>query len=301
MAKAKTAQVAETTFEMIPHDQIKPYDEQPRTYVDMDSVADLAESIAEGGQNTPIIVTKRPDENHYILIGGERRWRACGLLSKRRGAPFVMKAVIEPYVDEATLFSKAFIDNLHREDMPPLDIAAGLKRLQEGGKTVEEIAKLYGRSVPYVYSYLALNGLDDRVKALMNPALEKRQRLGVTQAITLTKVPDAELQVTLAEEVVASNMSDGDLNIVMVQQAEERGVTLTHAPKKKRDAKDQRRVLEAFLRNTERWLDRETAGLEVDRIYGTGDGENRVLLDIEAVNRILTKTRGLKAKLNNAL
>ena len=301
MAKAKTVEVAETTFEMIPHDQIKPYDEQPRTYVDMDSVADLAESIAEGGQNTPIIVTKRPNESHYILIGGERRWRACGLLSERTGTPFVMKAVIEPYVDEATLFSKAFIDNLHREDMPPLDIAAGLKRLQEGGKTVEEIAKLYGRSVPYVYNYLALNGLDDRVKALMNPALEKRQRLGVTQAITLTKVPDAELQVTLAEEVVASNMSDGDLNIAMIQQAEERGVTLTHAPKKKRDATDQRRVLETFLRNTERWLDRETAVLEVDRIYGTGDGEDRVLLDIEAVNRILTKTRGLKAKLNNAL
>lgn len=301
MTKAKTDQVAETTFAMIPHDQIKPYDEQPRTYVDMNSVADLAESIAEGGQNTPIIVTKRPNDSHYILIGGERRWRACGLLSKRLGTPFVMKAVIEPYIDEATLFSKAFIDNLHREDMPPLDIAAGLKRLQEGGKTVEEIAKLYGRSVPYVYSYLALNGLDDRVKALMNPALEKRQRLGVTQAITLTKVPDAELQVTLAEEVVASNMSDGDLNIAMVQQAEERGVTLTHAPKKKRDATDQRRVLETFLRNTERWLDRETAGLEVDRIYATGDGGDRVLLDIEAVNRILTKMRGLKAKLNNAL
>lgn len=293
-------QDVQTKFAMIPRDQIKPFDDQPRTFFDKQDIIELADSIEEGGQNTPVIVTQRPSEEHYVLIGGERRWRACGILSKRQGTPFEMKAVIEPWTDEATLFSMAFIDNIHRVDMPPLDVAAGFKRLLDSGKKVEEIAKLYGRSNKTVYDYLALNDLDPRVKELMSPA-EGKKALGVTQAITLTKVPNADLQVSLAEEVVASNMSDADLNITMVRQADERGVNLSRpATIPKRTPNQQHKMLETFLRKTERWLDREVKRLDVGTMYGARP-ENQVEIDTEAVNRILAKIRKLKSRLNEAL
>lgn len=284
---------------MIPHDQIKPYNKQPRTYIDPQGVIELADSIEEGGQNTPVIVTQRPTESFYTLIGGERRWQACGILCERQGMVFDMKAVIEPWESEEILFGKAFIDNLHRADMPPLDVSAGFKRLLDSGKKVEEIAKLYGRSNKTVYDYLALNDLDDRVKALMNPELGKKA-LGITQAITLTKIPNADLQFTLAEEVVASKMSDADLNIAMVQQADERGIKLTRPAKKPRRPIDQLRVLHTFTKNTERWLDREIQSMDVEAMYSNQD-DTQVEYDIDAVNRILTKMRKLKARLSEVL
>ena len=185
--------VEATEFKWVPWDEIKPFEGQPRTYISPQSIEELADSIFAEGQTTPILVVQRPDEEHYTLKGGERRWRACEVLTKRTGKPFLMKVVVEPYEGEEKLFIDAFLDNLHRVDMPPLDVAAGFKRLRQQGRSVEEISKLYGQSVPHVYNYLSLNRLDDRVKALMHPNLPKDKRLGVTQAIEVAKITNAEL------------------------------------------------------------------------------------------------------------
>tara|TARA_B100000508_G_scaffold136238_1_gene129005 strand:+ start:408 stop:1328 length:921 start_codon:yes stop_codon:yes gene_type:complete len=306
MAKARQAEAAvvETIFQMIPHDQITRYEEQPRTHFDERGIAELAESIRENGQNTPILVTQRPGEKHYVLIGGERRWRACELLSKENGSPFMMKAVVEPYVDEDTLFSAAFIDNLHRVDMPPLDVAAGFERLRGRGKSVEQIAKLYGKSVPFVYNYLGLNGLDDRVKALMDPTLPREKRLGVTQAIEVSKITNRDLQFQVAEEAVISRMTVRDMQLAAAQQAEEMGIPLRPGKEVARPRKpsDDYEILKTFLRKTESWLDRELQRMDFSEIYGhRDDAEDEVLADTETVNRLLQKMRKLKLGIGKSL
>jgi len=301
MPKAKQV---ETTFQMVPHDQIKRYEKQPRTYFDQRGIAELAESIRENGQNTSILITKRPGEEHYVLIGGERRWLACGIISEEQGSPFMMKSVVEPYVDEETLFSAAFIDNLHRVDMPPLDVAVGFERLRQSGKTVEEIAKLYGKSVPFVYNYLGLNGLDERVKALMDPGRPKDNRLKVSQAIEVSKITNNDLQFQIADEAVLSRMTLRDMQLAAAQQSEELGIPLR--PEKQasrlRKPSDDYEILRAFLQKTERWLDRELPRMDFSDMYGhRSDAEDEVLADTETTNRLLQKMRKLKLGIGKSL
>ena len=241
---------------MIPHDEIHRYEHQPRRHFDEQGIKDLAVSIRENKQTTAVIVTQRPHQDFYVLIGGERRWRACGILSREDGKPYLVKAVVEQYVDEDWLFRLAFLDNLHREDMPPLDIAAGFERLRQSGMSVQSISKLYGKSEPFVYSYLGLNGLDDRVKALMHPTRPKDGRLGVTQAIEISKVTDLNLQFQIADEAVISRMTVRDLQVLTVQQAEEAGVSLRspiRTPLKARSPNKDYELLKTFLTNSERW------------------------------------------------
>lgn len=299
---ARMEMVATTTFEMIPHNLIKHYDAQPRTYLDMDRVAELAESIAAEGQNTAIIVTKRPRDTHYTLIGGERRWRACGILSEQQGSPFMMKANVEPYVDEITLFSKAFIDNVHHEDMPPLDVAAGFKRLlEEGGKSVEEIAKLYGKSAVFVRNYLTLNDLAPEVKQLMDPSLDTAVKLGVTQAIEIARVSDHSLQALLADEAVAARWTVRDVQIH----------TSVHVPTTKRSRSkarpkdlfmrtpnDRRRLFQTFRSRTHAWLNREMNEMTFEKLFSNlSDGEEQREDALESIKQIEDKLKTLRQRL----
>ncbi len=292
-------------FRMIPNNEIRRYEHQPRRHFDEQSIKDLSVSIRDNGQTTAVIVTQRPGEDFYVLIGGERRWRACGILSKEDGKPYLVKTVIEQYVDEYWLFRLAFLDNLHREDMAPLDIAAGFERLRTSGLSVEKIAKLYGKSVPFVYSYLGLNGLDDRVKALMHPDRPKDGRLGVTQAIEISKVTDLDLQFQIADEAVVSRMTVRDLQVLTVQQAEEAGVALRspiRAAAKARTPNKDYELLKTFLKNAERWLDRETDRLDFANMYvNRGNPEDDLLADTETINRLLQKMRKLKLEIGKSL
>jgi ParB family transcriptional regulator, chromosome partitioning protein len=301
----EVTEVGQPSFRMIPSNEIRRYEHQPRRHFDEQSIKELAVSIDENGQATAVIVTRRPNEDFYILIGGERRWRACGLLAKKQGSPWLVKANIEPYVDEDWLFKMAFLDNLHREDMMPLDIAAGFERLRQSSMSVENIAKLYGKSVPFVYNYLGLNGLDERVKALMHPDRPKDKRLGVTQAVEISKITDHNLQFQIADEAVVSRMTVRDLQVMAIQQSEEMGVPLRVAitkPARSRVGSDDYAILTTFLRNTESWLDRELRRLDFTGMYiNRTDAEDDVMADTETLNRLLQKMRKLKLEVGKSL
>jgi ParB family chromosome partitioning protein len=131
-------------------DQIRPNPEQPRRYFDEQRLAELAESIRVRGLLQPVIV-KRESDGRYLLLAGERRYRAA----KMAGLTAIPALVRDDHPLEI-----AMIENLQREDLTPLEEALGLAALIGGqGYTHAEVADLIHKSRPHVSNTLALTRL----------------------------------------------------------------------------------------------------------------------------------------------
>ncbi|MBQ2236588.1 MAG: ParB/RepB/Spo0J family partition protein [Clostridia bacterium] len=142
------------------HD-IEPNREQPRKDFDEDALSELADSIAKHGLLQPIIV--RPLSNgNYMIIAGERRWRAC------RMAGLDEVPVIVKELDEQSLAEIALIENLQREDLNAVEEAMGYKSLIDNfGLTQEQVSEQMGKSRSAVTNALRLLKLkDDELEAL---------------------------------------------------------------------------------------------------------------------------------------
>lgn len=140
---------------------IEPNREQPRKDFDEDALSDLADSIAKHGLLQPIIV--RPLSNgNYMIIAGERRWRAC------RMAGLDEVPVIVKELDEQSLAEIALIENLQREDLNAVEEAMGYKSLIDNfGLTQEQVSEQMGKSRSAVTNALRLLKLkDDELEAL---------------------------------------------------------------------------------------------------------------------------------------
>lgn len=132
---------------------------QPRHTFDEETLAELAASIAEKGILQPLIVTPRTDGDGWELVSGERRWRAA----QRAGLSAVPVLVRD--VDEREMLELALIENLQREDLDPIDEAAGYRQLlDEFGLTQAELAGRVGKSRPAVSNALRLLDLPESVR-----------------------------------------------------------------------------------------------------------------------------------------
>jgi ParB family chromosome partitioning protein len=139
-----------TLITALPLDQIRPNPEQPRRHFDPQSLAELAESIRERGVLQPVIV-KRDGDGSYLLLAGERRYRA----SKMVGLPAIPAMVRDDHPLEI-----AMIENLQREDLTPLEEALGIASLIAAqGYTHAEVADMLHKSRPHVSNTLALTRL----------------------------------------------------------------------------------------------------------------------------------------------
>jgi ParB family chromosome partitioning protein len=148
------------TLQEIPLDRITPNPYQPRKHFDPEALDELKSSIAEFGVLVPIIVRRRGDG--YELIAGERRWRACAAL----GRPAI-PAIVRGSDDRQTL-EVAIIENLQRENLNPLEEAAGFQNLiDEFDFTQEQLASRLGKSRPAIANTLRLLGLPDQIKAML--------------------------------------------------------------------------------------------------------------------------------------
>jgi len=144
----------------IPIGEITPNPFQPRKSFATEPLDELKSSIAEYGVLVPVIVRRRGDG--YELIAGERRWRACAALLRA-----TIPAIVRASDDRQTL-ELAIVENLQREDLNPLEEAAGFHYLlDEYGLTQEELARRLGKSRPAVANALRLLGLSDPVKAML--------------------------------------------------------------------------------------------------------------------------------------
>src|SRR5688572_5967686 len=145
----------------LPLSSLRPNPYQPRTRMDEAELTDLASSMEASGLLQPIVV--RPRDGGFELIAGERRWRAA----QRLGWPKIPAVVKE--VDDRTLLTLALIENLQRDDLSPIDQAAGYHRLAEEFHLGHaEIAKAVGRDRSTVANLLRLLQLPEDVKTMVH-------------------------------------------------------------------------------------------------------------------------------------
>jgi ParB family chromosome partitioning protein len=183
-------------FEEIAIAAVTPNPRQPRQAFDEDALDELAASVREVGLLQPVVVRKVMP-GHYELIMGERRWRAC----QRAGLDHVPAIVREAPDDD--LLRDALIENLHREQLNPLEEAAAYQQLLDDfGATHEELAGKIGRSRPHISNTLRLLSLP--------PAVQKRVAAGVLSAghaRALLGLDDRQAQEHLAQRIVAEGLS----------------------------------------------------------------------------------------------
>jgi ParB family chromosome partitioning protein len=179
----------------LPLDRIGVGKYQPRTRMDEQSLAELAESIKAQGVMQPILV--RPvDGGRYELIAGERRWRAAQRAGLRE-----VPALVRSVPDQAAL-ALALIENIQREDLNPLEEAQGIARLiTEFRLTHDAAAAAVGRSRSAVTNLLRLTQLPKQVQGYLLAG-----KLDMGHARALLGLSGAQ-QVTTAARVVAEQMS----------------------------------------------------------------------------------------------
>ena len=159
-APLPTSPAANDALREIPVARITPNPFQPRKHFDESAMDDLRASISEYGVLVPIIVRKRGE--NFELVAGERRWRACATLQR----PTIPAIVRES--DDRDSLEVAIIENLQRENLNPIEEAAGFSSLMdEYGFTQEDLAARLGRSRPAVANALRLLALPDAIKAML--------------------------------------------------------------------------------------------------------------------------------------
>ncbi|MCU1674325.1 MAG: parB-like partition protein [Frankiales bacterium] len=183
-------------FEEIPLDAITPNRVQPRTHFDEEALAELVHSIREVGLLQPVVV-RETAPGAYELVMGERRMRA----SKAAGLERI-PAIVRETADDVML-RDALLENLHRQQLNPLEEAAAYEQLLEDfGATHEELATRIGRSRPQISNTLRLLQLP--------PAVQRRVAAGVLSAghaRALLGLGTAEAIERMAERIVAEGMS----------------------------------------------------------------------------------------------
>ena len=171
----------------LPVDELRPGKYQPRSHMEPEALAELAESIKAQGVMQPILARAVP-AGGYEIVAGERRWRAA-----RMAGLATVPALIKDIPDSEAL-AAALIENIQREDLSPLEEAAGIQRLvQEFGLTHQAIAETLGRSRTAVTNLLRLLELAPPVRELL---AEGRLDMGHARALLALPV---QHQIELAK------------------------------------------------------------------------------------------------------
>ena len=193
---AALGEVAGARYEEVAVTAITPNPRQPRRTFDEDALDELAESIKQVGLLQPVVV-RAVGPGRYELVMGERRWRAA-----QRAGLTEIGAIVKQTQDD-DLLRDALIENLHRQQLDPLEEAAAYQQLLDDfGATHEELARKIGRSRPHISNTLRLLNLP--------PAVQKRVAAGVLSAghaRALLSLEDPGAQDRLATRIVAEGLS----------------------------------------------------------------------------------------------
>lgn len=174
---------------------IDPNINQPRKRFDEQKIMELAQSIKQHGVVQPIIV--KPNNGRYIIVVGERRWRAARLAGLTH-----IPAIVRD-VDRRELVEIALIENLQREDLNPIEEAQGIRQLiEEYGLTQEQVAERIGWSRSAVANALRLLSLSDEIKSYLEDG-----RLTSGHARALLAIEDEQMRLMLAKKIVEKGLS----------------------------------------------------------------------------------------------
>ena len=191
----QTDKHAEPTSFEVAVDRITPSPFQPRRSFDEGKIEELAASIRNQGIIQPLVV--RPRGSDYELIAGERRWRAAIKAGLSR-VPVVVRSA-----NDHEALQLALVENLQREDLNPIEEAAGYRRLQEDFRwSQEEMAEKVGKSRPAIANALRLLALPAEVQQELSAG-----NLPVGQARALLGLHTEPLILSACREVIAKGLS----------------------------------------------------------------------------------------------
>jgi len=175
--------------------RIEPNPEQPRRHFDEGALLELSESIGEFGVIQPLIV--RRDGEAYFIIAGERRWRAAKM-AKLAELPVIVREY-----DNMAAAQIALIENVQREDLNPIEEAAGYERLlTDFDMTQETLAKRIGKSRSHIANLVRLLRLDERVLAMLTAG-----DITTGHGKALLAIEDNDWQYRLATEITERGLN----------------------------------------------------------------------------------------------
>ena len=189
---------------------IEPNPLQPRTTFNDEALEELSASIAQLGVIQPITL-KHNGKDRYIIISGERRWRAA----KMAGLESIPAYIRE--VDDENLHTMALVENIQRENLNAIEIALGMKRLvEECGLTQEAMAEKVGKKRSTVSNYMRLLSMPSEVQLALKEGIIS---MGHAKAIGGL---DLELQLKALKKCIKKSLS--------VRQAEELARKMAESP-----------------------------------------------------------------------
>lgn len=239
----------------LPVREIEPDPDQPRKNFNEEALSALAQSITENGLLQPIAVRPKKAGPGYTIIAGERRWRAARIAGLDE-VPVIVKNVTD---EQAAAL--ALIENLQREDLDPIEVAEGCRRLiDQYGLTQEQAAMRLGKSRSAITNTLRLLGLPDDVRDAVRAGA-----ITTGHAKALLGLPSAEMMSAAAKQVVEKNLN--------VRQTEALCRKMAKPPKEPKP-------VDAFIRpvlatEVEAAL-KEVTGSEVHVDYKNGKGSLRI-------------------------
>ena len=202
--------VEDSGLRTVPISELRPNHLQPRITFDEEGLGELAASIRNQGVVQPIVVTA--DGEGYLIVAGERRWRAAERAGLRE-VPVVVREV----ADEQEMLELALVENLQRADLNPLEEAEGYKKLSRTfGLSQEEIGRKTGKSRAAVANALRLLNLPEKVQDLIRGG-----DLSAGQARPLLAVAQEGMQNRLAERAVKEGLSARAIEALVARGKEE--------------------------------------------------------------------------------
>ncbi|MBO5983609.1 MAG: ParB/RepB/Spo0J family partition protein [Rikenellaceae bacterium] len=191
--------------------EIIPNPTQPRTKFDDEALEELASSIRQLGVIQPITVKR--DGSRYIIISGERRWRASQIVGLETLPAYIREA------DDENLHAMALVENIQRQDLNAIEIALGMQRLiEECGLTQEAMAEKVGKKRSTVSNYMRLLNLPDEVQLALKEGLitmgHAKAIAGIDaerQVWALKRCLKKALSVRQAEELARKLAEQGDV------------------------------------------------------------------------------------------
>jgi ParB family transcriptional regulator, chromosome partitioning protein len=216
LEREEEAPAAPAPIQSLPIDKLKPNRFQPRTQFDDAAIEELAASIRTQGIVQPLVVSPNEDGT-YVIVAGERRWRASRLAGLE-----TVPVVVRQVTDDREMLELALVENLQRSDLNVLEEAEAYLSLQEKfGLSQEDIATRVGKARTTVTNSLRLLRLPDEVQELL-----REGRLTAGQARPLLGLPSREAQLALADRAVREGLTARDLERLSSEPAREK-------PKKK--------------------------------------------------------------------
>ncbi|HET6892919.1 MAG TPA: ParB/RepB/Spo0J family partition protein [Pyrinomonadaceae bacterium] len=192
---------------MVPVDKIDPNPEQPRT--EIGDLTELTASIAEKGVLEPLLVKPSRSTGRWMIIAGERRWRAA----QKAGLKEV--PCVEMEVDEGGVAEIALIENMQRKDLTVWEEADGLLALSERfGYTHEDIARKVGKSRSTVTEALSIAAIPADVREMCRAADVSAKSV----LLQIVRQPDEEGMRRLAKEITSRGLSRDDAREVRRQE-----------------------------------------------------------------------------------